>query len=163
MTTHNDATHKVLSKYRWIEVIALWEKLAGFLLPQICGHDKELSVQRRFSRLRHCRGTQRSFSDPDIGAVAWRQLSLTQSWQDTNWALNFETQIKSYQSFFFLVHLPSLKSLLASSKTSVSLLLDGLSMSSRFSENNRKSNQWSAMAYPQWWLQKKMPGVLPSC
>lgn len=34
----------------------------------------------------------------------------------------------------FLPHLPSLKSLLASSKTSVSLLLEGLNMSSLFSE-----------------------------
>lgn len=34
-----------------------------------------------------------------------------------------------------LPHLPSLKSLLASSKTSVSLLLEGLSMSSLFSED----------------------------
>lgn len=57
--------------------------------------------------------------------------------QDAKLSLEF------YALCYFRKHLPSLKSLFASSKTSVSLLLDGHSMSSRFSESNSKSNQQS--------------------
>lgn len=47
-----------------------------------------------------------------------------------------------------LPHLPSLKSLLASSKTSVSLLLEGLSISSLFSERAREhASQQHAVAW----------------
>lgn len=42
----------------------------------------------------------------------------------------------------FLPHLPSLKSLLASSKTSVSLLLEGLNISSLFSEKTSEYNDY---------------------
>lgn len=58
--------------------------------------------------------------------------------QDAKLSLNF------VELCYFRKHLPSLKSLFASSKTSVSLLLDGHSMSSRFSESNSKLNQQSA-------------------
>lgn len=80
--------------------------------------------------------------------------------KDAKWALEFETQINQNGPFhlvIFRVDLPSLKSLLASSKTSVSLLLDGHSMSSRFSENKSKSNQQSAMACSRR-LHKENPG-----
>lgn len=47
-----------------------------------------------------------------------------------------------------LKHLPSLKSLSASSKTSVSLLLEGLSISSLFSERTREhAGQQQAVAW----------------
>lgn len=58
MCKHNKLTHKVLSISSGVESSALSEQLAGFLLSQVRGHNKELGVQSCFSRLPDCRGTQ---------------------------------------------------------------------------------------------------------
>lgn len=58
MCIHNKLTHKVLCKYDGIESMALCEQLGGFLLSQICGHNKELGIQGCFSCLPDCQGTQ---------------------------------------------------------------------------------------------------------
>jgi len=60
----------MLGKSGVIKSSALSKQLAGFLLPQIGGHNKELGIQSCFSRLPDCRGTQGKQSDqtiPDYG------------------------------------------------------------------------------------------------
>lgn len=87
----NNVTHEVLCKYRRIKSIALWEKLGGFLLPQICSHDKELSIQSCFSRLLYCRGTQRNLTDPKV--VEWQWWCVIHAWHSQLSLHEYENKI----------------------------------------------------------------------
>lgn len=44
----------MFSKSSGIECGALSKQLAGLLLSQVCGHDKELGIQSSFPRLPNC-------------------------------------------------------------------------------------------------------------
>lgn len=69
---NNESTHKVLGESRGIESRALGEQLAGFLLPQIRGHDQELRIQSRFPRLPYCRATRSGSKGEQKGRAARR-------------------------------------------------------------------------------------------
>lgn len=58
MSTGTDSkfTYQVFCKGAGIETIACTH-LGCFLLPQVCGHNQEPSIQSRFSHLSNCRET----------------------------------------------------------------------------------------------------------
>lgn len=60
MCIHDGFTHKMLSESSGIKSGALGKQLAGLLFSQVCGHDKELSIQSRLPRLPNWKRPQRN-------------------------------------------------------------------------------------------------------